>query len=125
MKPVIIDTSGWIEFFNKPESKIGDSAAKLIETDNAIIIGVVLAELLCGSRNKKESNKIQSLTEVLPYANTVPEDWVQAGTTLNNLRKKRITVPLTDALIAAMVKRNNYSILTLDKHFEFLAVSLV
>ena len=38
MKPVIIDTSGWIEFFNKPESKIGDSVAKLIETDNAIII---------------------------------------------------------------------------------------
>lgn len=124
MRPVIIDTSAWIEFFNKPESEIGDSVAKLIETDNAILMGVILAELLCGIRNKKEANTLGDLSEVLPYAHTGPEDWVQVGTTLNHLRKKGITVPLTDALIATVAKRNNYSILTLDKHFTHFAVPL-
>ena len=123
MRPVIIDTSAWIEFFNIPESEIGDSVAKLIETDNAILMGVVLAELLCGTR-KKDSTKLGDLFEVLPYAHTGPEDWVQTGTTLNHLRKKGITVPLTDALIATVAKRSNYSILTLDKHFTHFSVPL-
>ncbi len=124
MRPVIIDTSAWIEFFNKSDSEIGDIAAKIIESDNVILMGVVMAELLCGIRNKKEANKLHDLFEVLPYADTVPEDWVQTGTALNHLRKKGITVPLTDALIATVAKRNNYSILTIDSHFTHLSTSL-
>ena len=125
MRSVIIDTSAWIEFFNKSGSNIGDKVAKLIEVDKAILIGVVLSELLCSTKNIKESGNIQILPEVLPYADIIPDDWIQTGNTLNRLRKKGITVPLTDTLIATVAKRNNYSILTLDKHFEHLAVLLV
>lgn len=125
MNPVIIDTSAWIEFFNKTDSKIGDTTGKLIETDNAVLMGVVLAELLCGVKKKKEANQLQELMGILPYAGTTQNDWIQTGKTLNQLRKKGITVPLTDVLIASVACRNNFSVLTCDKHFLHLEVDLI
>ncbi|MDZ7838800.1 MAG: hypothetical protein U5N58_13185 [Actinomycetota bacterium] len=37
------------------------------------------------------------------------------------LKKKGISIPLTDALIAAVI-RNNASVLTLDKHFKDISL---
>ena len=42
-----------------------------------------------------------------------------------NLRSKGITVPVTDALIATLAQRNSVSILTIDKHFDYLSVTVI
>lgn len=125
MNPVIIDTSAWIEFFNKSDSKVGDMTAKLIESDKAVLMGVVLAELLCGVKKKRETDQLQELREILPYADTTPNDWLNTGKTLNQLRKQGITIPLTDVLIGTVAKRNQFSVLTCDKHFGHLGVDLI
>ncbi len=122
MNNVIIDTSSWIEFFNKPKSKIGDSVAHLIELDQAVLVGPVLTELLCGIKSKQESEKINSLFEILHYVKVIPSDWVNTGKKMSSLRRKGITIPLTDSLISIIAIRKGYSILTLDKHFDHLSI---
>lgn len=125
MGKAIVDTSAWIEFFKNGDSQIGDKVASLIEMDNAVLVGPVIAELLCGIRSKKESNKLESIMDALPYGGIEAGDWIQCGKTMQSLRTRGITVPLTDALIAAVAKRNGYSLLTLDKHFRHLNVKSV
>ena len=47
MKPdIIVDTSAWIDYFNKPNSKIGKAVEKIIKQEKALIAGVILTELL-------------------------------------------------------------------------------
>jgi predicted nucleic acid-binding protein len=41
------------------------------------------------------------------------------------LRLSGITLPLTDALIATIAKRNAVPVLTVDAHFQHLTLSLV
>jgi predicted nucleic acid-binding protein len=44
---------------------------------------------------------------------------------LQNLRRKGITLPLTDALIGAVAVRKQLPVLTADKHFDYLTVNSV
>ncbi len=55
MHNVLIDTSGWIDFFRNPEGSTGDKVSALIENDNAYLTGVIEAELLHGVHGKKET----------------------------------------------------------------------
>jgi len=51
--PVLIDTSYWIEFFNRPDTGRAESVRGLVEEDLAAITGVVLSELLQGTRTER------------------------------------------------------------------------
>ena len=55
MKPdVLVDTSIWIEYFNRPDSKQGGSLHTLLKNGRVIVAGLVLTELLRGARLEKE-----------------------------------------------------------------------
>ena len=55
MKPdIIVDTSAWIDYFNKPNSQIGKAVEKIIKQEKALIAGVILTELLRGARVQEE-----------------------------------------------------------------------
>lgn len=124
MTEVIIDTSAWIDFFRNKTGAVGDAVTALIEQDRAVITGPVLAELLQGLKNRQESEALDELLDILQFAEIDRTDWEKTGALLRKLRQKGITVPLTDALIAVVAKRNRYGVLTLDRHFEHLEVSL-
>jgi predicted nucleic acid-binding protein len=123
---VLVDTCAWIDFLRSKEGGLGDQVARLISEGRAVICGVVIAELLQGLRgdesrkSKLEAERVQLLIDSLTSFATLELDWVTAGTTSQKLRHKGITVPLTDAIIAAVAKRNNLSLLTIDQHFKHL-----
>ena len=124
MNKVIIDTSAWIDFFRNQTGAVGDAVATLIEKNQVIITGPILTELRQGLKNRQETETLCDLLNILPYAEIDRKDWEKTGTLLRKLRQKGITVPLTDALIAVVAKRNQCSILTLDRHFNYLEVPL-
>lgn len=124
MTSILIDTSAWIDFFRNQSGAVGDIVATLIERDQAVMTGPVLAELLQGLRSRQEINTLRELFDVLPYIEISRRDWEQTGDFLRKLRQRGITVPLTDALIAIVAKRNGCAVLTLDRHFEQLEVPL-
>lgn len=124
MTSILIDTSAWIDFFRNQSGAVGDSVATLIEREQAVMTGPVLAELLQGLKSRQESNTLRELFDVLPYLEVSRRDWEKSGDLLRKLRQRGITVPLTDALIASVAKRTGCAVLTLDRHFEHLEVPL-
>lgn len=116
---VLIDSSVWIEYFRKGDGKIFDIVDELLDTDRAVLCGIVEMEILQGIK-KKERKLIKDLFSVLPYSDFIREDFINAGNLLNQLRTNGITIPSTDCVIGALCQRHKYQILTLDKHFDYL-----
>ena len=116
---VLIDTSAWVEFFNRPSGRIARSVKSLIELDKVCTAGVVLTEILQGTRNPKERKTLTESLIILPFVETEREDWIAAGWRLNDLRAKGITAPVTDAILAQLCIRHEIEIFTLDKHFNY------
>jgi predicted nucleic acid-binding protein len=124
LKPVLIDTCAWIDFLKNQNGQLGDQVAELINTEQARLCGPVITELLQGVRSGqqavKEFSQLNLLFERIPILTCTEPDWLKAGHTLQNLRSQGITLPLIDALIASIAKRNQVSVLTIDKHFAHL-----
>ena len=122
MDNVLIDTSAWIDFFRSSSGLAGNVVADLIRFDKAYLTGPVIAELLHGVRGKKEISKLKLIFSTIPCLEINHDDWQATGNTLRQLRERGLSIPLTDVLIASVASRNNMSVLTLDKHFQHLAV---
>jgi tRNA(fMet)-specific endonuclease VapC len=123
---VLIDTSAWIEFLrskNSGSASIIEAVQRHLELDQARLCGVVQAELLQGIKTPKELDRLQLLFETVPVLETHDVDWLAAGHLARQLRARGKTVPLTDALIAAVAMRSKAHVLTLDHHFKELLPS--
>lgn len=113
---MIVDTSIWIEYFkNRPE------VVKIIEdglmNNRIFIIGPSISELLQGVKSEEEYDKLVNCIEAVPYLQADVTDWKKAGSISFQLRKKGITIPLTDVIISAVAVNNEAEVYTLDQHF--------
>lgn len=119
--PVLVDTSCWIEYFNRPAEGAADSVRALIRSDRAALNGVILAELLQGARTEREASRLRYALGALAWVETSREVYGRAGNLGFELRRRGITVPITDCVIAASAETIGGRTLTLDGHFEELA----
>lgn len=115
---ILVDTSIWIEFFNRPDSKAGGSLETLIKKGNVSVAGVILTELLQGAKLDKEFDAILDSVIALPFLDTTLNTWIMAGKISFSLRRKGITIPTTDLVIASLAIENDSSVFTLDPHFK-------
>ncbi len=125
-----IDTSAWIAFFRGRPAKIARRVDEVLLSREVRVVadGIVLAELLQGAITVKEKSHIEEMfsdLSVLPLNKKIFE---LAGNLNNVLRRKGVTIALTDALIATAALKHGATILTLDghfKHFKGLSVELL
>jgi len=115
---VVADTSVWIPFFNQPESPEKGEIDALIDADHLVLVGMVLAELLQGCRSPKEADALLSKLTGLRFLETGCSTWKRAGDLSFSLRRKGITLPLTDLVIAALALEHQCEVYALDPHFE-------
>ncbi len=125
MSKVLIDTCAWIDFLRSKKGVLGDYVASAIEREQALLCGPVVAELLQGAKGEKEMQQLEFLFSAVEILDVINNDWVEAGIYLQNLRQNGITLPLTDALIATLATRNLVPVMTVDKHFKYLAVTII
>ena len=83
-----------------------------------MLAGIVLTEILQGAKIKTEFDAILKSMLALPLLEASLTTWIEAGRISFALRKKVITIPTTDLIIACLALENNCSILTLDPHFQ-------
>ncbi len=114
---IIVDTSIWIEYL-KNNQKYVPFIEDGLNLEKILISGPIISELLHGVKGEKEYELLSESISAVPFAGCIHDDWIKTGETLYNLKKKGITVPLTDVLIAVIAIRHDASILTLDKHFK-------
>jgi predicted nucleic acid-binding protein len=117
----LVDTSVWVEFLRGEKTLIKRRLEKLLDENRAIASGIILAELLTGISNENEQHFLEECFQGLPYLETTRDTFAMAGKMGATLRKKGITMPLSDLLIAALAKAHSLTVLTLDNHFQTLA----
>ncbi|NNJ93088.1 MAG: PIN domain-containing protein [Gammaproteobacteria bacterium] len=122
MNKVLIDTCCWIDFFRSKNGELGDLVSMLIESNRAVITGVIITELLQGCKTDKEQKQLDQLFSTIDSLSVIDEDWKSTGVALQNLRTQGKTVPVTDGLIATVAQRNKVSVLTIDNHFKYLQI---
>ncbi len=114
----IVDTSVWIEYFRN-QGALSASMDKELLAGNFYMAGPVISELLQGAKTEKDFHALKSSIDGVPFFNTSLADWKLAGELSFKLRKKGITIPITDCLIAAVALNNDAGVMTLDQHFKY------
>jgi predicted nucleic acid-binding protein len=115
---IIADTSVWIEFFRKEASPVSETLKQLLRSGRVALTGMVLAEIVQGIRSPREARLVKGHLESLPFAEVSKNVWFQAGEMSAALRKKGLTIPLSDILIASAAEHEGYEVFTIDPHFE-------
>ena len=122
IKSFIIDTSAWIFVLRKgPIPQLKDRIDFLLGENHILTTGIIKLELLGGTRNKKEYLRLKNRLTVLDDVKTDDALWGSAYELAFNLRRKGITVPYTDIIIAACTHSANAVLLHADAHFDLIS----
>jgi predicted nucleic acid-binding protein len=114
----IADTTVWIEFFRDEKSLISIHLQGLLRTGQVALTGMVLAEILQGIRGAREAAMVKKSLESLFFFKMNREEWQMAGEMSASLRRKSITIPLSDILIASVALNQGCEVFTTDPHFD-------
>lgn len=118
----LIDSSLWILAFKRNCSdNIRNIIGELLDKDLAATCGIILLEILPGSNNKKEYGEILEEMEALHYLEVNREVWNTAAQLGFDLRRKEITIPVTDLHIASIALYFDLTLFHADHHFEMIA----
>ncbi len=117
-RAVIVDTSIWIEYFNKPKSHHGEEVKKLLEKDRIVTCGIIIAELLQGAKNETEFNDLSDSLYSINFLEENADVWKKVGKLSFDLKREGKTLPLSDCLIAVLSIENNCFVYTIDSHFK-------
>ncbi len=114
---VIADTCIWVEFF-RTKSEISNCLRDLIASNLVAGVGIIIAELLQGTKTNKEREIITDIFNTLEYVEITKDIWIESGTLARKLRSEGKTIPFSDIIIACCAKKHQHQIFTIDKHFH-------
>lgn len=114
---VLVDTSAWVDYFAGDEKVVG-ALGDPIDDDRVVICGQVKQELLQGTRDERMFAKLERELSIWPYEAEIAADFREAAHLYAQLRRKGVTLPAADCLIAALAKRCGFVVCATDPHFE-------
>jgi predicted nucleic acid-binding protein len=128
---VLVDTSVWsIAFRGKMSGDVSTATelTKLINSNQAKIIGAIRQEILSGYSNKQSYEKLRTKLMYFPNEPVLDGDYEAAAEFSNFCRAKGVQGSHADFLICAVAVRCKFKIFTADKDFDhyvkYLPVSL-
>lgn len=121
MNKILVDTSAWVPYFRNKTSTPSRMVRRLLADENAMVNGVVLAELLVGARDLKNMSTIKMLMIEIPYLHVTEQIWWKTGDYSYHMRKRGFTAGLADTLIAATAIHYDVELFSLDEHFSEIA----
>ena len=120
--PFLIDTSAWLLALRKNFLPIAkDRIDHLLKEDVVITTGMIKLELLGGTKTEIEFQRLKARLDALDSVDTDMRLWARAYELAFNLRRRGVTIPYTDILIAACALHANASILHADAHFDLIS----
>jgi len=119
---ILIDTSAWLfalkkEFHPVIKERIGQL---LVESDVAIC-GVIALELLGGTKSEKEYLRLKSRLDSLFYIESDKLLWDFASKLAFDLKRKGMSIPYADIVIAASALKERAILVHADSHFDSIA----
>ncbi len=122
----LVDSSVWLEVLppGGSASSLRARIDSLLAADAVATTGMVRLELLGGARTEAEYRRLTELLSALHFLPLPEEGWDEAAHLGFELRRRGITVPFTDLLIAAVALRGGVVLLHRDHHFDLIASHL-
>ena len=118
----MVGTSAWLLALSKnfpPKAK--DRIDHLLKEDVVITTGIVKLEILGGTKTEREFQRLKTRFDALDAVETDVELWDRAYGLAFKLRRKGVTLPYTDILIAACALNATAIILHADAHFDLIS----
>ncbi len=115
---VIVDSSVWIHFLRTPDTPVGRELDRLLDEQKVAVVGIVVAEVLQGTRSRTDYENLKSRLEMLPYVEESRAVWTRVAELAIALRNQGTLTPLTDLLIASLALEGGHDLFTLDDHFR-------
>jgi len=117
---VLLDTSVWIDALRGKTPHVVENARKLLKEDRVATCGPVIFEIRRGLRTLERKRVLELFDALvhLPFEETL---WEEAGELDASLRKKGISIPPMDVIIAQICFHHEVSLFTLDEHFRSIS----
>ena len=118
---VFVDTSAWILALKGEHKEAVRLIDHLLAENRVATSGIVVLELSYGIKTKKDFKELVDEMESLKWLEMDAKVWRKAYSLAYQSRRKGITVPAVDVLIAALVIENNCKLVHADNHFNKLS----
>lgn len=118
----LVDTSAWILALRKDFVPALKERIDNFLKENAIITtGMIKLEILGGTKTETEFQRLKRRLDALDSVETDTPLWEKSYDLAFKLRRKGITVPYTDILIAACALKTGSTVVHADAHFDLMA----
>lgn len=119
---ILVDSSAFIEYY-RPSGSLAArrKVAAAIEADQVAVNGIIRVEILAFAPSDIELRKLASDFDAFHRLDLEPRDFDRAVELGFALRRRAITVPTTDLIIAACAIRAGATLYHLDRHFDQIA----
>ncbi|HVR41471.1 MAG TPA: PIN domain-containing protein [Thermoanaerobaculia bacterium] len=123
---VLVDTSVWVDFFNRHPSAQTETLASLLEEEaDVVTCGLIVAEVLQGLREAKSRSAIETHFREMEWLSPEePETYIEAASLFRRLRARGITIRSTvDCVIAYLAAQHDVLLLAKDRDLSLIVES--
>ena len=118
---ILVDTSAWIISFKKAGNHdLKEFVKQAIVSGHAVTSPIIVLELLQGCRSVEERDSLRTKLESLDLLPITPAVWEQAYDLGFSLRRRGLTIPTADLIIAALALENKTFLVHHEEHFEMI-----
>ena len=118
---ILADTCAWIDFFNARRTQLAVALEQFLLQGEVFTCGIVKYELVQGVKSSAEEKTLLHALQAVTHLEMDESLWIKAGRLSAALRKKGVTIPFSDIMIAVLALENDLIVLTVDGHFEQVA----
>jgi predicted nucleic acid-binding protein len=119
---ILIDTSAWLFALKKDfHPAIKERIEQLLVESDVAICGMIALELLGGTKSEKEYLRLKSRLEALYYVETDRILWGLASKLAFDLKRKGISIPYADIVIATCAMQERAILVHADSHFDSIS----
>lgn len=121
-KRILVDTSAWVlSFKSSGHEKLKIFLKETIDRNQAVITPFIILELLQGCKTEKEFDVLKTRLESLESFPIEDISWEKIYGLGFSLRRKGLTIPTMDLLIAFLSIEKDFVLLHHDHHFRLIA----
>lgn len=119
---ILPDTSAWILGFKKTgDSQLREFMKASIRAGLTATSEIIILELLQGCRTERERDNLRTKLEILEMLPVSSAIWERAYDLGFSLRRKGLTIPTVDIIVASIAIENDCIVVHHDRHYELIA----
>jgi predicted nucleic acid-binding protein len=119
---VLIDTSAWLFALKKDfHPVIKERIGQLLVESDVAICGTIALELLGGTKSEREYLRLKSRLDSLFYIESDKLLWDHSSKLAFDLKRKGMSIPCADIVIAASALKEKAILVHADSHFDSIA----